>query len=113
MPVFHPKFSLAAAAAPVLAWASLFASAPASSQTALALDTRALAASCASCHGTDGQAVAGFAMPKLAGLPKDYLVAQMQAFISGSRPATVMQQIAKGYSAAQIDALATYFAARK
>ena len=82
-------------------------------QSAAALNTRALAATCANCHGTDGRAVAGQAMPALAGLPKDSIVTQMRAFRDGSRPATVMHQIAKGYNDAQIDAIATYFAARQ
>ena len=42
--------------------------------------------------------VPGQAMPRLAGLPKNYIVAQMQAFRDGSRPATVMHQLAKGYN---------------
>ena len=37
----------------------------------------------------------------------------MRAFRDGKRPATVMHQLAKGYSDAQIDALAGYFAAQK
>jgi sulfide dehydrogenase cytochrome subunit len=49
----------------------------------------------------------------LAGLDKSYLVEQMKAFKSGARPATVMHQISKGYSDAQIDILAGYFAAQK
>ena len=52
-------------------------------------------------------------MPRLAGLPKDYLAAQMQAFRDGKRPATVMHQLAKGYSDEQIEALSAYFARRK
>lgn len=82
-------------------------------QTAQALQLRSLAATCATCHGTEGKAVAGAAMPPLAGLPKDHIVAQMQAFRDGKRPATVMHQLAKGYTNEQIDALAAYFASRK
>jgi cytochrome c553 len=37
----------------------------------------------------------------------------MRAFRDGSRPATVMHQIAKGYTDAQIDAMAAWFAAQK
>lgn len=74
---------------------------------------KSLAASCASCHGTAGHAVAGSANAALAGLDKDYIVTQMKAFKSGARPATVMHQLAKGYSDAQIDSLAAYFAAQK
>ncbi len=82
-------------------------------QTAQTLQVRALAATCANCHGTDGHAVPGSAIAPLAGLPADYITAQMLAFQNGSRPATVMHQIAKGFSPAQIEALAAYFAARK
>jgi sulfide dehydrogenase cytochrome subunit len=78
-----------------------------------ALYVRSLAATCANCHGTDGKAVEGSALPGLAGLGRDYLAAQMQAFKSGSRSATVMHQIAKGYSDAQIQQLAAYFAGQK
>jgi cytochrome c553 len=37
----------------------------------------------------------------------------MRAFRDGTRPATVMHQIAKGYNDAQIDALATWFSNQK
>ena len=82
-------------------------------QTSAALQVRALAATCATCHGTEGSAVQGEAMVRLAGLPKDYIVAQMVAFREGKRPATVMHQISKGYTLEQIESLATYFAAKK
>ena len=72
---------------------------------------RSLAATCANCHGTDGHSVTKEVV-SLAGLPKDYLVAQMKAFRDGARPATIMPQIAKGYSDAQIEALADYFSRR-
>jgi cytochrome c553 len=36
----------------------------------------------------------------------------MRAFRDGKRPATVMHQIAKGYSDAQIEAMASWFAAQ-
>ncbi len=77
------------------------------------LRTRALAASCAQCHGTDGHAVQGEALVRLAGLPKDYLLTQLQAFRTGQRPATIMHQITRGYSQEQLDEVATYFAAQK
>jgi cytochrome c553 len=82
-------------------------------QTAPTLQMRALAATCANCHGTEGGAVQGDAMARLAGLPKDYIVTQMLAFREGKRPATVMHQISKGYTPEQIESLATYFAAKK
>jgi cytochrome subunit of sulfide dehydrogenase len=74
---------------------------------------RALAATCAACHGTDGRAVAGEANIALAGLPKERIVSQVQDFRDGKRPATVMHQIAKGYTPEQIESIAAYFAAIK
>jgi sulfide dehydrogenase cytochrome subunit len=99
----------------MLALCALAASSLSQAQTApaQALYTRSLAATCANCHGTDGRAVQGSSVLPLAGLDKSYLVAQMQAFKTGARPATVMHQISKGYSDAQIDILAGYFAAQK
>jgi len=76
------------------------------------LQGRNLAASCAICHGTEGRAVTKD-MVSLAGLPKDYIAQHLQDFKSGKRPATVMHQIAKGYTEAQIEAMAAWFAAQK
>jgi sulfide dehydrogenase cytochrome subunit len=94
--------------------ATVLASAPLATpaQTPEALYVRGLAASCANCHGTDGHAVQGSAVPGLAGMPRDYMVQQLRAFRDGSRPATVMHQIAKGFSEPQVQALAGYFAAQ-
>ncbi|HEY3048515.1 MAG TPA: c-type cytochrome [Polaromonas sp.] len=78
-----------------------------------ALYSKSLAATCANCHGTNGKVVAGSSVTSLAGLDKNYIVAQMTAFKSGTRPATVMHQISKGYNDAQIESLAAYFAAQK
>jgi cytochrome c553 len=79
---------------------------------ALAQDARKLAAPCAICHGTDGRAVTKDVVP-LAGLPREHIASQMRAFRDGQRPATVMHQIAKGYSDTQIDTLAAWFAGQK
>lgn len=87
--------------------------APAHAQSAQELHTRALAATCANCHGTDGRAVAGQPMVRLAGLPKDTMVSQLRAFRDGTRPATVMHQLVKGYTDAQVESIAAYFAAQK
>ena len=82
--------------------------------TAFAQDAgaRNLAASCAICHGTDGRAATKDVVP-LAWLPREHIASQMRAFRDGQRPATVMHQIAKGYTDAQIDTLAAWFAAQK
>ena len=74
--------------------------------------TRNMAAACAICHGTDGRAVTRDVVA-LAGRPREDIAAQLRAFRDGQRPATVMHQIAKGYTDQQIDALAGWFAAQK
>jgi cytochrome c553 len=51
-------------------------------------------------------------MPNLSGQQQTYLAQQMQDFRAGKRPATIMHQIAKGYTDEQIDALAAYFSAQ-
>ena len=72
---------------------------------------RDIAANCANCHGTDGRSVGG--MPSLAGRDKAEIVLYVMEFRDGKRPSTVMQQLAKGYTDAQIEAAAAYFAAQK
>lgn len=79
---------------------------------AQALYTRSLAATCANCHGTDGAAAPGAPMARLAGLKADYITEQLQAFRDGKKPATVMHQLAKGFSDEQIATIAAYFAAQ-
>jgi cytochrome c553 len=75
------------------------------------LQVRSMAAACASCHGTAGIALSG--MESLAGQPKDDLLKKMLDFKSGKKPATIMHQLAKGYSDEQLEQLAGYFAALK
>ncbi|MEN9538713.1 MAG: Cytochrome subunit of sulfide dehydrogenase [Pseudomonadota bacterium] len=84
---------------------------PAALAQADALQARSMAASCANCHGTNGRAAPG--MVSLAGYDRAALVKAMADFKSGARPATIMHQLAKGYSDAQIEAIAGYFAAQK
>jgi cytochrome c553 len=72
---------------------------------------RNLAAACANCHGTNGASLQG--MPSLAGQQKSSIARQMQDFRVGKRVATIMHQIARGYTDEQIDAIATYLSAQK
>ena len=72
---------------------------------------RNLAATCANCHGSNGQAV-GESRP-LAGMPAAKIVAAVADFKSGAQPATVMHQIAKGYTDEQIRLIAGYLAAQQ
>ena len=72
---------------------------------------RSLAATCAGCHGTGG--VSQGTTASLAGMSKDELVRKMQDFKAGMRPATVMQQLANGYTDEQIEQIAGWYAAQR
>ena len=104
-------------AAPILRRAALLlACAACASGAARAADgdallARNLAATCATCHGTDGHARG--AMKPLAGVPAALTLAKLADFRSGAAPATVMHQIVKGYTEAQLRLVAGYFAAQK
>ena len=83
---------------------------------------RTLAASCAACHGTFGNAAASGnaaggnsvgSLPELAGLDASYFAAQMNAFKNGERASTVMHHHAKGLHADEVDLLALYFSQQK
>lgn len=69
----------------------------------------AMVASCAACHGTNGQPTKGSLVGTLAGRSKNDLVQVMTQYKAGQRPATVMHQIAKGYTDAEIAAMADHF----
>ena len=78
-----------------------------------ALRVRSLAATCAQCHGTDGRAAPDSMVPRLAGRPEAATAEVLLAFKAGTRAATVMTQLVKGYSDVQIRQLAAYFAAQR
>lgn len=106
------RLTFSSAAMLVLGGIALSAGA-ATPQDTVQLRQRALAAMCANCHGTDGRTVEGSAIPALAGMPREYMVAQMRAFRDGTRPATVMHQLTKGLTEQQIETLSTYFSSLK
>ena len=93
--------------------ALLMMSGAAAAVDAQVLYTQSLAATCANCHGTLGKSVKDPSVPGLAGRPSTYIIEQMQAFKSGTREATIMHQIAKGYTDEQIRQMADYFASQK
>jgi len=96
----------------LLALALLVASATLQAQSASSAQVRSWAASCSACHGTNGHGQAGMAI--LAGLPQEVTVQKMLDYKAGRMPAaTIMHQLAKGYSDEQIVAIAAYFAAQK
>ena len=95
---------------PALALAALIGLAGAA-QAQDAQLARNLAATCANCHGTNGNARGD--MKPLAGVPADKIVAMMADYRSGNQPATIMHQIVKGYTEDQIKLIAGYFAAQQ
>jgi cytochrome c553 len=90
--------------------ALLVASLPMFASAQDALLARNLAATCANCHGTNGHAIGD--MKPLAGLSAEKIVALVADYKSGAQPATIMHQIAKGYTDEQIRLVAGYFAAQ-
>ena len=73
---------------------------------------RSLAATCFTCHGTNGVSVNNVP-PSLAGMNKEVLLQTLKDFKDGRRTATIMHQHAKGYTDQQLDFIAGYFAAMK
>ena len=84
--------------------------APAFAQAPTTAQARDMAATCANCHGTNGVSQGGTA--SLAGVSKSETARKMREYKAGSRPSTVMQQLAKGFTDEQIDAMAAWFAAQ-
>lgn len=65
------------------------------------------ATACTGCHGP---AALGSGIPSLDGHAADDIVAQMQAFRSGERKATVMDRIARGFTEEETRAIAEWLA---
>lgn len=66
-----------------------------------------LAASCAACHGTNGNSVGG--TPVLAGLDQSRFVARMLEFRAAQPASAVMTRHAKGLTVQEIEQLGGYF----
>ena len=69
------------------------------------------AAACSGCHA----ASAGIAtpVPRLAGRDPADIVKAMQEFRAGTRPATVMDRIAKGFTDDETRAIAAWYASQR
>jgi cytochrome subunit of sulfide dehydrogenase len=117
MPAGRPKETLdvmsvnRTVSAVLLVLASLAAQAQTAAPAPDMVLARNLAATCANCHGTNGNARGE--MKPLAGMPAEALIAVMNAYRSGAVSGTIMHQIVKGYSEEQIRLIAAYFAAQK
>ncbi|WP_315834309.1 c-type cytochrome [Bradyrhizobium prioriisuperbiae] len=66
------------------------------------------AASCSGCHGASAAAV-----PRITGRDAGEILTLIAAFRDGSRPATVMGRIAKGYSDDELRPIAAWLAGQK
>ena len=78
---------------------------------AQAPDVTVLTASCATCHGP-GLEGSG-AMPALKGRPAADVATAVKQMQTGERPSTVMMRLSKGWSAAEIEAVAAKIAEMK
>ncbi|MCK9509676.1 MAG: hypothetical protein M0R28_00400 [Pigmentiphaga sp.] len=100
------------AAAVAMAWLAV---SPAAANDATAqpaqstFDVSVQAATCFTCHGTGGTSPGS--IPSIAGRPESVLLMQLKGFQADPPPAgtTVMNRLAKGYSAEELAALARYF----
>ena len=75
------------------------------------IHTQSIASTCMSCHGPGGKSHG--AIPSLAGLDKEYFVKSMKDFKAGTRAASIMKRHANGYTDAEVEAMAAYFAGLK
>jgi cytochrome c553 len=73
---------------------------------------RSLAATCANCHGTDGK-TQGTDLVTLAGMPANQMLGKLNEFKEGTRQATIMPQIVKGFTNEQLKLIADYFAKQR
>jgi cytochrome c553 len=73
---------------------------------------KAKAASCAGCHGEDGNSMAS-SFPKLAGQHAGYIAQQLQAFKDNTRNAPMMAPYAMGLDNESIEDIAAFYASNK
>lgn len=78
----------------------------AQSQDARLLYQRALAATCANCHGTEGKGIENAGMPLISQLSEKNMLDQLMAFKTGTRAGTIMPQLMKGYTDEQLQVIA-------
>ena len=69
------------------------------------------AAACSGCHPASTRVTSP--VPRLAGLDRAAIVRAMEDFRAGTRPATVMDRIAKGFTDAEIQAIAAWYATQR
>jgi cytochrome subunit of sulfide dehydrogenase len=92
------------------ALAAMVASSACMASAAASAEIPAGASSCSGCH--PASAKVDTPVPRLVGQDPATIVAAMQAFRSGQRPATVMDRIAKGFTDDEIKAIAAWYGAQ-
>jgi len=115
-----PAFLLIAAALAAAAFTTLAAesapqpaaAAPAAVKPDLNAGGTKFGATCAACHGADGNSGVP-ANPKLAQQHPEYIVKELQDFKSGKRPNPIMQPMAAGLSDADIRNIAFWAGSQK
>jgi cytochrome c553 len=95
------------ASIPTLAFAALISC----SSVTFAAEPPAGASSCSGCHAAN--TAVETPVPKINGRSADEIMTAMAAFRSGSKPATVMNRIAKGYTDDELKPIAAWLAAQK
>jgi len=71
------------------------------------VDGRVLADACTSCHGIDGHSTG--AIPSIGGVDKQILLTALKGFETDKTDATIMNRIVRGYTDAELEALADFF----
>ncbi len=77
---------------------------------AQAPDAPAGATACSGCHANSKTVETP--APRLIGHSPAYIIAAMQAFKTGARPATIMDRIAKGFTDDETKAIAAWYGAQ-
>ena len=67
-----------------------------------------LANACGGCHGTDG--ISPGPIPSINEISEEDMIALLTAFKADEAAVTIMNRISKGYTNAEITAIAAYFA---
>ena len=93
-----------AAPAPAAAPAAVVVTPAAAPPTAAAVKN--MVSNCFSCHGTDGRSAGS--IPSITGISAQQALVVLQGFKSGALPSTVMTRHAKGYTDAELEAIANY-----
>jgi sulfide dehydrogenase cytochrome subunit len=73
--------------------------------------SKALSVPCNGCHGPDGVSP-GVSIPSIAGLDSEFMTKVLEQYRDGSRQATIMNRIARGYKTYELRKIAGYFSAK-